>query len=89
MRTPATTTMAPTPTTPAATTITPATTPVTTTPAITKPIKITKKLNGVTDEMVDVLIKAIGVIVDRTVKNQNGKKINNHLSCILATQLCL
>ena len=61
MRTPATTTMAPTPTTPAATTITPATTPVTTTPAITKPIKISKKLKGVTDDMVDVLMKAIGV----------------------------
>ena len=82
--------MTPTPTTTTitpATTTTPTTTPVTTTPAITKPITITKKLHGVTDDMVDVLIKAIGGIVDLTVKNQHGKKINNHFICILATQL--
>ena len=74
--------------TPATMTPTPTTT-TTTTPKITKPITITKKLNGVNDDMVNVLIKAIGVIVDRTVKNQNGKKISNHFICILATQLYL
>ena len=71
--------------------ITPATmtpTPTTTTPTapkITKPIRFIK--NGINDDMVDVLIKAISVIVDRTVKNQHGKKSNNHFLCILATQL--
>ena len=76
MITHATMTRTPTPTT--TTTITPATT---TTPTTTKPITVTKKLNGITDDMVDVLIKAIGVIVDRTVKNQHGKKIWQH-NCI-------
>ena len=72
------TTMNPTPTT---------TIPATTkTPAITNPILVTKKLNGITDDMVDVLIKAIGGIVNPTV-NQHGKKINKHFICILATQL--
>ena len=57
------------------------TTTTTITPTTTKPITVTKKLNGITDDMVDVLIKAIGVIVDRTVKNQHGKKIWQH-NCI-------
>ena len=77
------TTMNPTPTT---TTTIPATTK---TPAITNPILVTKKLNGITDDMVDVLIKAIGVIVDRAVKNQYGKKINNHFIFILQAKLQL
>ena len=79
-------TMTPTPTTTTTTTITPA---ITKTPTITKPITVTKKLNGITDDMVDVLIKAIGVIVDRTVKNQHGKKINNHFIFIVLVKLQL
>ena len=77
-------TMTPTPT--ATTTISTATTTI---PTTTKAITVTKKLNGITDDMVDVLIKTIGVIVDRAVKNQHGKKINNHFIFIVLVKLQL